>query len=42
MEELIKTVNQYPFTSFCTFLMLYILFGIVLQIAKIAFLKKED
>lgn len=38
MDKLIITVNEYPWTSFWTFLMLYILLKVIAEIVEIIFL----
>ncbi len=38
MDKLITTVNEYPWTSFFVFLILYILFSVILKICKVVFL----
>lgn len=40
MDKLILTVNQYPWTSFFTFLMLYILLSLIVKITEVVFLSK--
>lgn len=42
MEQLIKTVYEYPFTSFCTFLMVWILLQLIMNICEVIFLTKKD
>jgi len=41
MENIIITVNTYPFTSFFTFLMLYVIMSQVLKVTENIFIKSK-
>lgn len=41
MDKLILTVNEYPWTSFWTFLMIYTVLSIVFKICQVVFLKEN-
>lgn len=41
MEKLILTVNEYPWTSFWTFLMIYTLLSLIVKVCEIVFLNKN-
>jgi hypothetical protein len=42
MEQLINIVNKYPWTSFWTFLMIYILLSMIVRICETIFLTKKN
>jgi len=41
MDKLILTVNEYPWTSFFTFMALYVIMNIVAEIVKVIFNHKN-